>query len=127
MKNVKNVLSVRLDEKTMDRLRERALDEGKEVSAVARELIEEGWVLAAMREYREGKLSLGMMAATLGLSISEALDTLAELGVRSPLEYEDYIESVQAARALLVRDGWEPKRPVRKRRSGPKRVRRSAK
>ena len=95
---MKNVLSVRLDETAMSKLRDRARKEGKELSTVARELIDEGLVLATMREYREGKLSLGLLASRLGLSVSEAFDLLAELGVVSPIEYGDYLEASETAR-----------------------------
>jgi hypothetical protein len=118
---MKNVLSVRLDEKAMGRLRDRARKEGKELSAVARELIDEGLVLATMREYREGKLSLGLLASRLGLSVSEALDVLSELGVASPIEYEEYLESSETARSLLVRDAEASKELSRKSTIGPKR------
>ena len=111
---MKNVLSVRLEEKAMDRLRERAHKEGKELSAMARELIDEGLVLAAMREYRDGKLSLGTLASRLGVSVSEALDALAELGVASPIEYQEYLEGSDTARALMVRDAQASRKRSRK-------------
>jgi hypothetical protein len=111
---MKNVLSVRLDERAMSRLRERARKEGRELSTVARDLIDEGLVLSAMREYREGKLSLGLLASRLGLSVSEALDSLAEIGVVSPVAYDEYLESTETARALLVRDAEGHKRRSRK-------------
>ncbi len=117
---MKNVLSVRLEEKSMSRLRDRAQEEGKELSAVARELIDEGLVLAAMREYREGKLSLATLASRTGLSVSEAIDVLAELGVGSPIDYEEYLEGLDAARSLMVRDEEESKKRSRKRRSTKK-------
>jgi hypothetical protein len=104
----------------MNRLRDRAHEEGKELSTVARELIDEGLVLAAMREYREGKLSLGTLAIRTGLSVSEAIDILAELGVGSPIEYEEYLEGLDAARSLMVREGNELKGGSRRRRSRAK-------
>ena len=99
---MKNVLSVRLDESSMKRLHELAKKEKKELSTVARELIEQGWVLTALREYREGHLSLGTMAQRLDLSLSQAIDLLSELGVRSPIGYDDYLESYAAASSLVA-------------------------
>lgn len=99
---MKNVLSVRLDEQAMERLRELAKKEKKELSTVARELIEQGWVLVALREYQEGKLSLGTMAQKLNMSLSHAIDLLSELGVRSPVAYDDYLESYAAANSLVA-------------------------
>jgi predicted transcriptional regulator len=99
---MKSVLSVRLDEQAMERLRELAKKEKKEISTVARELIDQGWVLVALREYKEGRLSLGTMAQKLGLSLSRAIDLLSELGVRSPIGYDDYLESYAAASSLVA-------------------------
>ena len=122
---MKNVLSVRLNEKAMGRLQDLARQSGKELSAVARELIDDGLVLKAMREYREGRLSLGTLASRLGLSLSETLDALAELGVPSPIGYEEYLEASDTARALTVRDAADEKRPSRRRPTPGRRIRRS--
>lgn len=94
---MKNVMSVRLDREALRNLREIAKREKKELSTVARELMEQGWVFVTLREYREGKLSLGIVAQRLGMSLSEVIDLLAELGVRSPIDYDDYLRSYRAA------------------------------
>jgi predicted transcriptional regulator len=98
---MKNVMSVRLDSKTLRRLRELSNRENKEMSTVARELIAQGLELVTLREYREGKLSLGSVAKRLDVSLSEVIDLLAELGVRSPIEYDDYLKSYAAASEFL--------------------------
>jgi predicted transcriptional regulator len=90
-------MSVRLDREALRNLREIAKREKKELSTVARELMEQGWVFVTLREYREGKLSLGIVAQRLGMSLSEVIDLLAELGVRSPIDYDDYLRSYRAA------------------------------
>jgi hypothetical protein len=94
---MKNVMSVRLDSQGLKRLRELAKREKKELSAAARELMEYGWVFLMLREYRGGTRSLGSLAEALGVSLSEAIDLLADLGVRSPLEYDDYLRGYAAA------------------------------
>jgi predicted HTH domain antitoxin len=94
-------MSVRLDNKTLRRLRELSSRENKEVSTVARELIDQGLELVTLREYREGKLSLGSVAKRLDMSLSEVIDLLSELGVRSPIEYDDYLKSYAAASGFL--------------------------
>jgi len=98
---MKDVMSVRLDPEGLRRLRELAKRERKEVSAVARELMDHGWVFLMLREYREGKRSLGSLARALGVSLSEAIDLLADLGVRSPLEYDDYLKGYTAASGFV--------------------------
>lgn len=94
---MKDVMSVRLGPEGLRRLRELSKREKKEMSAVARELMDYGWVFLMLREYREGKRSLGSFAKELGVSLSEAIDLLADLGVRSPVEYDDYLRSYGAA------------------------------
>lgn len=94
---MKDVMSVRLNSEGLRRLRELSKREKKEMSAVARELMDYGWVFLMLREYREGKRSLGSFAKELGVSLAEAIDVLADLGVRSPIEYDDYLKSYAAA------------------------------
>ena len=98
---MKDVMSVRLDAEGLRRLKDLAKREKKEMSAVARELMDYGWIFLMLREYREGKRSLGSFARALDVSLSEAIDLLADLGVRSPLEYDDYLKGYAAARALV--------------------------
>ena len=71
------------------------------MSAVARDLMYHGWTFLMLREYREGRRSLGSLARALGVSLSEAIDLLADLGVRSPLEYDDYLRGYAAASAFV--------------------------
>ena len=52
------------------------------------------WVFLTLREYREGKLSLGMVPKRLKMSLSEVIDLLSELGVRSPIQYDDYLKKL---------------------------------
>jgi hypothetical protein len=42
------------------------------------------------------------MAQRLDLSLSGAIDLLSELGVRSPIGYDDYLESYAAASSLVA-------------------------
>jgi hypothetical protein len=98
---VKDVMSVRLDTEGLRRLKDLAKREKKEMSAVARELMDYGWVFLMLREYREGKRSLGSFAKALDVSLTEAIDLLADLGVRSPLDYDDYLKGYAAARQLV--------------------------
>jgi hypothetical protein len=94
---MKDVMSVRLDPEGLRRLKELSKRDKKEMSAVARELMDYGWVFLMLREYREGKQSLGSFAKALGVPLSEAIDLLANLGVRSPIEYDDYLKGYAAA------------------------------
>lgn len=45
--------------------------------------------------YREGKLSLSTLSVKLELSVSETIDLLAEFGVASPIDYDDYLKGFE--------------------------------
>jgi predicted HTH domain antitoxin len=51
-----------------------------------------------IRQYRQGKLSLGALAQKLDLSLSETIDTLSDLGIQAPIEYEDYLKGLAVFR-----------------------------
>lgn len=52
-------------------------------------------VFEMLRHYKEGKLSLEGLAKKLDISISEAIDLLAELGIEAPIEFDDYLKGVE--------------------------------
>lgn len=99
---MKDVMSVRLGPRGLRRLRALARRERKEVSTVARELMDCGWMFLTIREYCAGKRSLETLAAGLDVSLSEAIDILADLGVRSPMEYDDHLRGYASARELVA-------------------------
>jgi hypothetical protein len=98
---VKSVMSVRVSSEGRRGLGELARREKKEVSAVARELVDYGWVFLMLRDYRAGRVSLGTFAHKLDIPLSEAIDLLAELGVRSPVEYHDDLKGLSTAMAFV--------------------------
>jgi hypothetical protein len=89
------VISLRLKDKDLERLAELSKLERKDKSTIARELLEYGWEFLMLKYYREGKLSLGGLAKKLDISISEAIDLLAELGIEAPIEFEDYLRGFE--------------------------------
>jgi hypothetical protein len=51
-----------------------------------------------LRHYKDGTLSLEGLAKKLDLSISEAIDLLAKLGIEAPIEFEDYLQGFNVFR-----------------------------
>lgn len=86
------VISLRLKDRDLERLDELSKLERKDRSTTARELLEYGWEYLMLRYYKEGKLSLEGLAKKLNMSISEAIDMLAELGIEAPIEFGDYLK-----------------------------------
>ncbi|MBE0427072.1 MAG: hypothetical protein IBX72_10580 [Nitrospirae bacterium] len=87
-----SVISLRLKDRELKRINELSRMVNKDKSTVARELIEYGWEFLMIKLYREGKMSLGTISSKLELSVSETIDLLAEFGVESPIDYEDYLK-----------------------------------
>ena len=48
-----------------------------------------------LRHYKEGILSLEGLAKKLDLSVSEAIDLLAKLGIEAPIELDDYLKGFE--------------------------------
>ncbi len=90
-----SVISLRLKDRDMKRMEELSRLEHKDKSTIARELLEYGWDFLMLRYYKEGKLSLEGLAKRLDISISEAIDLLAELGIESPIGFDDYLKGFE--------------------------------
>jgi hypothetical protein len=89
------VISLRLENSELRRIDDLSIQEHKGRSTVVRELIQQGWQFRMLKQYRVGKLSLEGLAKNLDLSIGEAIDLLAELGIESPVKYEDYLKGFE--------------------------------
>ena len=48
-----------------------------------------------VKHYKEGKLSLTSLSEKIGLSVSETIDLLSELGVEAPIDYDDYLKGFE--------------------------------
>ena len=90
------VISLRLKDRELKRIEELSKMEHKDKSTVARELLEYGWDFLMVRYYKEGRLSLSGLASKIGMSLSETIDLLSDLGIESPIEYDDYLKGFEA-------------------------------
>ena len=95
------VMSVRLSEQELKRLKTLAKEEDKEKSSVSRELLMDGLKYKMLLAYKEGKVSLAKLSKSLGMSLSEAVDLLSSFGLQSPISYDDYLKGVETARKAI--------------------------
>ena len=95
------VMSVRLSEQEMKRLKALAAEEEREQSSVARELLVDGLKYKMLLAYKEGKVSLAKLSKMLGMSLSEVMDLLASFGLQSPISYDDYLQGMKTARKAI--------------------------
>ncbi len=95
------VMSVRLSNHEFSLLRTLASTERQERSSVVRELLMDGLKYKMLLGYREGKVSLAKLSKTLDLTVSEAVDLLAEFGIESPVSYDEYLQGLSTARKVI--------------------------
>lgn len=98
-----SVLSIRLKEKELERIKELSKLRKEDKSTIAKELMHFGWDYLMVKLYKDGKLSLGTLSEKLELSMSETFDRLAEFGVTAPIEYEDYLKGSEYLKKIKER------------------------
>lgn len=94
------VISIRLEDDKIKYIKELSLKEKKDKSSVLRELIEDGWEFYWIKLYKDNKISLGVLAKKLNRSMSEMIDSLAELGIESPVSYDDFLKGNENLKLL---------------------------
>jgi predicted HTH domain antitoxin len=65
------------------------------MSKAIRQLVNRGRLAYAIDSYKDGKVSIGRAAELARVTISEMMDILAEFGVKSNIEMEDYLEGLK--------------------------------
>ena len=101
MKNMNNVMTVRLPEEDVQLINQFATAYKKDKSTAVRELVEMGRLYFALQQYIKAKISLGKAAEISGVTISEIMDLMIELGIKNKLEINDYLESVKTAKKIF--------------------------
>ena len=48
-----------------------------------------------LKQYKDGKLSLENTAKELHMALTDFIDLVADLGIKSPVTYEDYLEGLK--------------------------------
>lgn len=85
-------MSIRMDEENFEFLSELTKEERTDFSKAVRDLVTRGRILLAVEKYRDGEVSLGRAAELAGMRISQMMKTLADFGVESRIEQDDYLQ-----------------------------------
>ena len=88
-------MSVRMDPENYEFLTEVARQDRSDLSKAVRDLVTRGRVLLAVERYKRGDASLGKAAHLAGLSVGQMITLLAEFGVESRIEKDDYLEGLK--------------------------------
>ena len=95
------VVSLRLKDTQTKYIAKLAKKEGKDKTKVIRELIEYGFDYLMLKEYKEGRISLGKLANELSFSVSETIDLLADYGIKAPIDYEDFLKGYETLKKIF--------------------------
>ena len=89
-----------MDEENYQFLRRLSKDEKEDLSAAVRELVDKGRIMLAVERYRQRKASLARAAELAGVPIGDMIEILAEYGVESNMEAEDYRRGLEYLRKV---------------------------
>lgn len=88
-------MSIRMDRDNYEFLAKISKKERSDLSKAVRDLITRGRVLLAVERYKMGEVSLGKAAELAGLPVGRMMTILAEFGVESRIEKEDYVQGLR--------------------------------
>jgi predicted HTH domain antitoxin len=69
-----------------------------DLSKAVRDIVTRGRVLLAVERYKKGEASLGRAADLAGVPVGQMMTLLAEFGVESRIEEDDYLQGLAAIR-----------------------------
>ncbi len=88
-------MSIRMDRDNYEFLNGITKEERTDLSKAVRDLVTRGRILLAVERYKKGEASLGKAAELAGLPVGRMMTILAEFGVKSRIEKEDYLQRLQ--------------------------------
>jgi predicted HTH domain antitoxin len=88
-------MSIRMDRENYEFLNQMSKEERSDLSKAVRDLVTRGRILLAVERYKKGEASLGKAAELAGLPVGQMMTILAEFGVESRIEKEDYLQGLK--------------------------------
>lgn len=95
VRTMAEIVSFRFRQHELEHIHQLSHEKKMDRTNAARELIEYGWTYYILRQYKEGKISLERTAEALHITLTELIDLLADMGIQSPLRYDDYLEGLK--------------------------------
>jgi predicted HTH domain antitoxin len=92
---MRKAMSIRMDPENYAFLTEITKQERSDLSKAVRDMVTRGRVLLAVERYKKGDASLGKAAQLAGLSVGQMMTLLAEFGVESRIEKDDYLHGLK--------------------------------
>ncbi len=89
------VISVRINEKLEEIIKRYSEERKVEQSAIIRDLINNGSLFLAIKGYAKGEYSIGKAAYLTNLPLSEFMDLIMDIGIKSKINKEDLLEGYE--------------------------------
>ena len=89
------VLSVRINKNLEEIIKRYSEEKKREQSDIIRDLINNGSIYLAIKGYAKGKYSIGRAAYLANLPLSEFMDLIMDLGIKSKINNEDLLEGYE--------------------------------
>jgi predicted HTH domain antitoxin len=93
-------MSIRMDQDNFEFLTQLSQEESGDVSKAVRKLVNKGRLMLAVERYKGNQVSLGKAAELAGLTLGEMINVLAEYGVKSDFDEEDYLRGLENLRRV---------------------------
>ena len=91
-------MSIRMDRENLEFLTELTREQRSDLSKAVRDMVTRGRLLFAVERYKNGEASLGRAAQLAGVAVGQMMTILAEYGVESRIQDEDYLQGLQSLR-----------------------------
>src|SRR5271169_5368213 len=88
-------MSIRMDRENFEFLNELTKEQRSDLSKAVRDLVTRGRILLAVERYKKGEASLGRAAELAGVPFGQMMTILAEFGVESRIEKDDYLHGLE--------------------------------
>ena len=95
------VISVRINKNLEEILNKFSEEQKNEQSEIIRDLIKNGGIFLAIKGFVEGKYSIGKAANLIEMPLSEFMDIIANLGIKSKINIEDVLEGYENLSKVL--------------------------
>ncbi len=95
------IISVRINKNLEEIVKRYSKEKKTDQSEIIRELINNGSVYLAIKGYTKGKYSIGKAAYLANLPLSEFMDLIMDLGIKSKISKEDLLEGYENLKNFL--------------------------
>ncbi|GAI33773.1 unnamed protein product [marine sediment metagenome] len=95
------VISVRINGSLEEIIKRYSEIKKAEQSDIIRDLINNGSIYLAIKGYAEGKYSIGKAAYLANIPLSEFMDLIIDLGIKSKISKEDLLEGYENLKQIF--------------------------